>query len=1088
MTIRRSSLSAFPILALVVLAGAGCSKEARKNHYVSLANKDFDAGQYDKAEIEYRSALQKVPLDPVAIRQLGVLFFNEGRVREAFAYLRKAVELDPKNADAQTKLAMTYLTAGSLREADTAARKVLEIQPGNEDALLILAAASRTPKELDDARLFVERLRQKDQDRPGYHLALGELDGRERDLAGSESEFRKALALDPKSSGAYVGLGDLFLLRRDVKHAEEAYKSGSECAPLRSAARLKYVEFEFRIGAVDQAKKALDEITRGAPDYIPASVAAMHRAFDEKRFDDCAATAAKVLARDPANYDALLQRGALKLAQGDPAGSITALQNMDAIYKHSAQVKYQLALAYVRQGDITRAKDRLDQALTLQPGFDQATMLLAELNMRTGNAGAAIASLSALLDKQPRVGSAYLTLAKAYLAEKNPDQALAVYRRMAAVFPENPEPALLLGIVLGQQRRLPEARASFEKAVEIRPGYAPALEELLNMDLIEKRYAAATDGVEEMIRKNPKAAGPLVFRARICLAQQDPAGAESALRKAIDLDPKLSVAYVLLARTYMASNQSKQALDELTALAAKTKSETAMILIAQIHISLKQYEAARDAYQSLLTVDPKSITALNNLARLYCENLGQLDLAYETAKRARDLAPGDPAVADTLGWVTLRRGDYHNALALFEESAEQQPEHPAFQYHIGMAHYMLGEEEPARLSLQRAVAAGADFPEKEEARRHLALLDLDAATADRTVLADLEGRARADSNDPVLLDRLAAIEARSGSASESAAHFESALKLSPRNPRIMMELAQLYSGPLNDPAKARNLAKGAHELAPNDAHISQTLGRLLYRTGDYRWSLDLLQQASRDLPEQPEMAFELARGFYSIGRAADAEAALQRLPKDGAAFAQRDQAQQLASMIAAAKSPVQAQAALPDAQKILGAEPDYIPALMVSALAREQQGDYPGARQIYEKILAADPFFATATRQLALLYADRLSDDQKAYDLAVKAREAFPDDHEIAKTIGALLFRRGDYAGAAKILQASMQGQGDDGETLYYLGMSHYKLKETSESIAELQRALKAGLTDQEADDTKSTLDELKGNVRGPALRSQPIR
>ncbi|MGA2018820.1 MAG: hypothetical protein ABSH26_17915, partial [Opitutaceae bacterium] len=79
-------------------------------------------------------------------------------------------------------------------------------------------------------------------------------------------------------------------------------------------------------------------------------------------------------------------------------------------------------------------------------------------------------------------------------------------------------------------------------------------------------------------------------------------------------------------------------------------------------------------------------------------------------------------------------------------------------------------------------------------------------------------------------------------------------------------------------------------------------------------------------------------------------------------------------------------------------------------------------------------------------------------------------------------------AGAAKILQASMLGQGDDGETLYYLGMSHYKLKETSDSIAELQRALKAGLTDQEADDAKSTLDELKGNVRGPALRSQPIR
>jgi len=1085
---RRSSKSALLALALAALAGGGCTKEARKDHYVSLANKDFDAGQYDKAEIEYREALQRVPLDPVAIRQLGILYYKDGRIPEALAFLRKGAELDPKNADVQANLALTYLALGGAKEADAGARKALEIQPGNEDALLILASVARTPKDVEDTSQFVEKLRQKDQDRPGYHLALGALDAKKKDAAGAESELRKALALDPKSSRAYEELGNLFLVRLDLKHADEAFKSAAELAPIRSTTRLKYVDFKFRSGAPDVAKKALDEITRNAPDYIPALVYAMHVAYGEKRYDDCAATIQKILARDRSNFDALLQRGTLKLAQGDPAGSIEALQRMEGIYKHSAQVKLQLALAYMREGDIVRAKEHLNQALILQPNYDQAVVALAELNLRTGSPAAAIASLSALLEKQPRVDRAYLLLARAYQAEKNPDQALVVYGRMAALFPTNPEPALFSGVILGQQNRLAEARGSFEKAVAIRPGYAPAVEELLNLDLIEKRYAAASETVQDMMRKDPKAAAPWLLRAKICLAQKDRDGAESALRKAIELDPNNSVAYMQLARIYMAANQSQQALDELTALAAKTKSVTAMMLVAQVHAELKQYEAARDSYQKLLAVYPKSTAALNNLAFLYGENLGQLDKAYETAKMARDLSPGDPSIADTLGWVVFKRGDYHGAVALLEESAEQQPSLPSVQYHLGMAHYMLGEEEPARLALQRAVAAGADSPEKGEARRRLALLDVDGATADRTVLADLENRARAESNDPVLLVRLASIEARLGSPSEAAAHFEAALKIGLRDTRVMIGLAELYSGPLKEPAKARDLAKSAHEAAPNDARISQILGRLLYRTGDYKWSLDLLQQASRELSDQPELTYDLARGHYSLGQVADAEAALQRVLQDGVSFAQKDEARRLASMIAAAKSPLQAQASLPDARKILDADPDYMPAVMVLALAREQQGDYPGARQLDEKILATDPFFAPATRQLALLYAQRLGDDQKAYDLAVKAREAFPDDPELAKTFGILVYRRGDYAGAAHVLQESVRKRSDDGESLYYLGMSHYKLKETSECTAELKRALSLNLSDVEADDAKSTLDELTGHGNGPALSSQPIR
>ncbi len=94
-------------------------------------------------------------------------------------------------------------------------------------------------------------------------------------------------------------------------------------------------------------------------------------------------------------------------------------------------------------------------------------------------------------------------------------------------------------------------------------------------------------------------------------------------------------------------------------------------------------------------------------------------------RRRDNWSPNDPSVADTLGWILFRRGEYARALALIEESAPKLAADPEVQFHLGMAHYMMGEEDPARVALQAAVAASKDFPGKEEARRRLAMLALE---------------------------------------------------------------------------------------------------------------------------------------------------------------------------------------------------------------------------------------------------------------------------------------------------------------------------------------------------------------------------
>ena len=814
MTPRRTTASAFLLIALVALAGAGCTKAMRKARLLSRANDDFAALNYDKAEIEYLEALRIPPLDPVSVGQIGIIYLDEGRTIDSYKYLRKAAQLDPANINLLFKLGLAQLALGDVKDAEDSAKKVLEAQPGNQDAWLVLTSLARNAKVAEDAGQLLESLRQKNPDQAAFHIAQGMLDRVHQDLPGARKEFQAALDLDPKSAAANLEMGDIMLFSHDPVQADLFYRKAAELSPLRSVRRVDYIEFKIRNGAVDEAKKMLADLNRDAPDYIPAWVTGMKLAFAEQRYDDCTEIIQKILARDASNFDALMQRGDLKLALGDSDGAVQDFQKLDGIYRRVPQLKLQLAAAQMRNGDPAAAENALGQALAISPNFDPAILLLAEINIRKGNPAEAVSVLSQLIRDKPNTTRAYTLLAEAYQTEKKPDQALAVYGQLSALQPKNPQIPLLAGVVWEQEKRLDRARQAFEAAIQIEPDYGPAQEKLVDLDLAQKQYTAATDRVDALIRQYPKAAAAWVLRAKIRMAQRDLAGAESDLLKAIDMDPKLQTAYMMLTRIYVYTNKYQQAVDKLTALAAQTNSVTALMQLGLLQFDLKHYDDARAAYERLLAVDPKYAPALNNLAYIYCEKLGRIDRAYDVAQRARSVAPDDPATADTLGWVLFRKGEYHNAIELLQECVDKLPADSEAQYHLGMAHYMLGEEALARVAFEHAVAGGADFPSKDETLRRLALLKFNGPTADPAMVAELEKSVADQPNDPVALVRLAELEKRSGSMEKAADHYQAALKLNPRDVRVMLELAQIYSGPLKNPSKAREMAKSAHATRP----------------------------------------------------------------------------------------------------------------------------------------------------------------------------------------------------------------------------------------------------------------------------------
>jgi predicted Zn-dependent protease len=286
----------------------------------------------------------------------------------------------------------------------------------------------------------------------------------------------------------------------------------------------------------------------------------------------------------------------------------------------------------------------------------------------------------------------------------------------------------------------------------------------------------------------------------------------------------------------------------------------------------------------------------------------------------------------------------------------------------------------------------------------------------------------------------------------------------------LVSLAQLYAA-RNDTAKAFGLAKSARDLAPDDPRIAHILGHLAYEMHDYRWAVSLLKEAADRLPNDPEAQYDLARADYSVGRVAEAKAAMQAVLKIDARYARAGEAKSFLDLVEAAAHPSQAEASR--VEGILGRNPGDVPALMAMGAIDEQGGRSLAARRLYEKALALYPDFSPAQRSFVIISAETPGDDRKAFEMGTKARESFPGDSRLARAYGIIGYRQGDYRTAVSALEEGARQVGDDGELVFYLGMAQYRLKQRS-SRATLERAISLNLRPDLAAEARRTLAELK--------------
>jgi tetratricopeptide (TPR) repeat protein len=1055
------------LLLACALALAGCS-ETRKTRHLVAADHYFAAGEYEKAKIEYMNVLRFSFKEPQAIERLGLIWLAEGEPLRAYPYLTQARELVPDDLTTRAKLAALLSSLGELAQARQEALDILRSAPGNEEALLVLADTVRSNADVAETQGQLRKT--PDQNDLAYHLAWATLASRTGDLPYVKSELEQALAVDPRSVRAHLMTAALYSVEGDPAQAEREFRTAVGFSPPGSEASLQYAQFKKERGALDEARAILTETLKFAPYFQAARVLLAQIALDQGKLDESMALLETVVNVDYANIDAIILEAQVWLRKGETKRAAEKMELLDVAYPNVPLIKYQLGNAYAKNNQVGQAIIALDQAISGKPDYIDAVLLRADLQLRGGNPSLVVPAMLRLLQKQPGLRPAQLLLAEAYRTWGRLDDAAAIMRDQITDSPRSAESYLRLGIILAQQEKTDEARKAFDSAIDLAPEDLTALDRLVDLDISVDHFAEAMQRVKRQLARTPQSARAHFAAGRILAAEDDWNAAEPALLKATELDPNLSSAYELLVFGYVAAGKTSEAIRQLQTILARTPNDQrSLMTLALIYEKQQDFQKARDVYEKILSINPRFTAALNNLAILYTDVFNAPAKGYELARQARLAEPSRPAFADTLGWALFQQGDYQAALSFIVESARALTNDPKVQFHLGRASYMMGQVDQAHAAFQNAAGMPVDSTSKREAGRWLAYLQDDSGAAPQLSVAELEQLVQQRPNDVIARMRLGGAFEKQGHPQKAALEYQAAVNVNPKLSEAILKLARLYCGPLHDSAKALELAKMAREIEGATPRVSSVLGKAALQTANCTWAYNLLHEAARQLPKDSQVLADFAWSAYSLGKVSEARQVMQRAAKESTSQPFLNEARLFLFMTAL--NPEDVELALESQiESTLKGDPDYVPALMAEAAIQVERGETQSAIETCSRILRRFPDFAPAQKELASIYLDDPSRTSEAYDLALKAHNAFPDDERLSQVLGELSYRRNEFAYAVQLLEHSNQSKETDPNLLFYLGMSHFRLEHVAEGRKALKRSLARGLKEPLASEARRVL------------------
>lgn len=623
---------------------------------------------------------------------------------QAVAELQRIVTDSPNYTPARVLLGAALVAQGNLNQAEAQLVEVLQQAPENAEARKLLAQVRLRLQRPDAAIQALTEFGGASESDPQVEalLDLAKLQREQPDSGGSPRDRQLSVAMASLRAGdpdaALSALNGVAREQGDIRR--EALMLAALSAARGTAA----------------AQNQLTQWLKSEPKDVQLLNLAATFQTSQRNFDAAREHIGQALAIRADDAATLVNAARVESAAGQFDTAKTYLERVLSKDPANTQAHLGLAQLALRKGELDAAERALLAATQQEPKLIEPKLLLARVQMRLKKTRDADRTLTDAAESSARRPEVLNAIGLMYLDMGRYDEAISRFRQTIAA--DASEPTYRLNLARAQLAldQLTPARATLEEALKRSPDHVETVGALMLVDLRERKQDAALERLERIKVAKPRDPAVSVLEGDLYMSLNRYTDAADAYNRALHARPSRALAL----RTYQARTMAgaKDAVVPLDTWLERSPTDAAVrMAAADAYQQAGNSAQAIKHYEALVSAGNVNAVALNNLAWLYYE--ASDSRAEATAKRAFDLAPTNPAVADTYGWILVENGKAKEGARVLQQALLAADSAPDISYHYAVALARSGDREGARKRLQTLLTRTESFATQGEARQLL---------------------------------------------------------------------------------------------------------------------------------------------------------------------------------------------------------------------------------------------------------------------------------------------------------------------------------------------------------------------------------